>query len=151
MKKYIYISLSLVIFIFVISIININNIWNEVRYDILTKKMSEINSEQLLNIKQNINNENNIIYIGRKSCPDCVDEIKKVYSLKNIFSEKSYTFYYFDVDKHKNESEFLEAIDLYNIDYVPVVVINEESKEYILNYSDLKTKDINVVLQNRGI
>lgn len=50
------------------------NIISEIRYKLITNKMSTINSSDMLNRKYDINN-NYVIYIGRKTCPDYVKMI----------------------------------------------------------------------------
>ena len=137
MRKLVYITVFLIIFIFVIRYVSKHNILAEIRYELFTKTMSDINSKQLLDIEVNSKDENYIIYVGRKSCPDCIEIIKKINSLKDLFEEDNYEFYYFDTDKYKNEVDFQEALDLYDIDFIPTVVISLDFKKYILNHSDL--------------
>lgn len=147
MRKLVYITVFLIIFIIVIRYVSKHNILAEIRYEFFTKKMGDINSKQLLDIEANSKDENYIIYVGRKSCPDCIETIKKINSLKDLFEEDNYEFYYFDTDKHKNEVDFQEALDLYDIDFIPTVVISLDSKKYILNHSDLIHIEGNIILE----
>lgn len=147
MGKLVYITVFLIIFIFVIRYVSKHNILAEIRYELFTKKMGDINSKQLLDIEANSKDENYIIYVGRESCLDCIETIKKINSLKDLFEEDNYEFYYFDTDKHKNEVDFQEALDLYDIDFIPTVVISLDSKKYILNHSDLIHIEGNIILE----
>lgn len=63
-----------IIFIFLIKFSLEFNIISEIRYKLITNKMSTINSSDMLNRKYDINN-NYVIYIGRKTCPDYVKMI----------------------------------------------------------------------------
>lgn len=54
-----------------------------------------------------------------------------------MFEDNSYTFYYLNIDKCRNDFEFQKALILYNIDFISTVIIKGDSKEYTLNYNDI--------------
>lgn len=62
--------------------------------------------------------ETSYVYFGRPSCPDCEDFIV---ILMEVISDNGITVYYFNTDYLKDEAEYEEIIDIFDVVWVPAL------------------------------
>ena len=110
---------------------------DNIRYTIATLQMESINVDEFSELiaPEAGNTETTLIYMGRKTCPVCVDlmpEIKSILAENETLADGTKTQqYYFDSGKYKSERT-KELRDSIGADYVPsiIVVQNETVNVY---------------------
>jgi|LSQX01.3.fsa_nt_gb hypothetical protein len=112
--KLILLTLSLILIIFGIYTYNSN-------YEIYMYLQNNIDTEKLNSLISNIDS-NATIYIGRKTCPSCINLFPKS---KQIFKNEKKNVYYYNTDKNRMEKLFLSAMEGLGIDGVPTILIIE--------------------------
>ncbi len=112
--KIILLTLSLILIIFGIYTYNSN-------YEIYMYLQNNIDTEKLNSLISNIDS-NATIYIGRKTCPSCINLFPKS---KQIFKNEKKNVYYYNTDKNRMEKLFLSAMEGLGIDGVPTILIIE--------------------------
>ncbi|WP_157748884.1 hypothetical protein [Enterococcus faecium] len=110
-----------------------------VNYEMKTFQMKKIDTGSLENLSKDKGAYT--IYIGRKTCPDCVSLINQTTKVLN--DEKQSKVYYFDTDQQRNDKNFDEVTDSLNIGFVPVILKIKDG-----NITQLTAEDINNYGQN---
>ena len=85
-----------------------------------------------------------IVYLGFDECPYCKVFLPK---LNQLAKEKDVTIYYYNVRKHRNDSNFQSAMEVYQVDAVPNAFIVKQGKPIKnVNY-DSKMTDIEAFVE----
>lgn len=121
--KKIYIAISVILIsiigLAIVGLINYNNI-NE------NSVLSLITSKEYNKLLQD--SEKKLVYIGRPTCPDCV-EVQPI--LEEMLESESLTAYYYNTDKAKKKSmdDFNEIKEKVGVQYVPTIIYYDGSEE----------------------
>ncbi|WP_157464019.1 thioredoxin family protein [Carnobacterium gallinarum] len=96
-----------------------------VNYALKTMNLTKINTEEFNSLTKK--NEKSFIYIGRKTCPECLNLISKTNEvLKN--AKKYGAIYYYDTDLARKDSNFEKFTDEVGITFVPTIIELENGK-----------------------
>ena len=127
MKKKLYIVLPIVLVVIILGAIFYKS--DDGVLDTITSK--EFN--KILN-----DSEEKIVYIGRPTCPDCV-QIQPI--LEEKLEAEGLTAYYYNTDKAKKKSmdDFNEIKETVGVQYVPTIIYYNGSEEVSrVEYSEYK-------------
>ena len=131
------ITILLIVF-FGIFILNNKTSFN---YTLKTMSLTKINTNEFESLIKK--KERHFIYVGRKTCPDCLNLISK--TNKVIHSAKKYgEVYYYDTDYARDDLGFEKFTDKVGISFVPTIIELEDgeikrqfSSEEINNYKKI--------------
>ena len=123
-----------------------------IKYTFSTMKMESINTTEFGELLQTKNqNEPVLIYMGRITCPVCVDLLPKI---QTTFSEnqklkngKAVQQYYFDSKKYKSE-ESKALRESINANYVPSVILIDSSEVFVFDADDIRESDFSSKIAN---
>lgn len=113
-----------------------------VRYDAAVKQMETIDSTQLEALLKHKQEEIALIYLGRKTCPDCVNAISDIETIfqqnQTLNNGESVAQYYFDTEANQDEKA-ASLRKLLNIQVVPSVVVvrGEDVKVYNKRFTQI--------------
>lgn len=118
-----------------------------IKYNFYINSMENIDSEEFSNIILNSEQGVQIIYMGRESCPVCIDLFPKIKTIFNKFQtfdmngeEVKVNQYYFDSEKNKTNLAQQIRNEI-NADTVPVIIVVKEGKVVLFDSSSLVLLD----------
>lgn len=83
------------------------------------------------------NDENALYYLGRGSCGECRDAIKKVNQLRNIAEENFLTMFYNELPDILTQSEDEFYKDSLKIDSIPVLILIEDGEIRTFDFNSI--------------
>lgn len=103
-------------------------------YHIYTNLVYEpIGPEEIIELLSQNNESKEVILIGRKTCPSCIDlfsqsrkEIKEISDVNII--------YYYNTDKHRDDPMFENVGGLLNLSFVPTIIIIQDGNIFEHTY-----------------
>lgn len=111
----------------------------EKNYTNLTSELTVINYEKFLNLVKNPSEKPFIIFLGRKTCSDCLHESKKIKNYITEYKRKNYHVYYFNCSKENisNKDEYDQVMKNLKIENIPTLIIFNKSNPQL----DIKQYD----------
>lgn len=91
-------------------------------YQFNVRKLTRVNVEQVSEMFSN--NDSGIIYVGRSTCPGCVEFVPKLNEALSNNSSNT-TVYYFDTDRNRELDNFGVIVEKLGVETVPTLVIIE--------------------------
>ncbi len=87
--------------------------------------------------------QNNLVYLGRKTCPNCRQFVSKLSEVS-----KKEKIYYIDTDKQKNDTQFIKFIKREKINVVPILIRIKNNKVIkVYSYPNLNKNKIKNILK----
>lgn len=111
--------------VFLLFIFLMYKLFNTSEYDRQVKSFKKVSVSE---IKDNIENKKDfILYLGRKTCPDCVDFVPL---LSKVAKENDLEILYLDTERGINHKEIKKFRKEYEILYVPTLMIQKDKTIY---------------------
>lgn len=110
---------------------------------IVTSNFTKISTEKFVEIIED-NDGKHLIFIGRKTCPDCVNNIKNIKNINDKYKKQHFNSYYYDVEKikepdFKNE-EYLNILNDLDIDSIPSILVLNKNEKILLKQEDISNE-----------
>lgn len=121
------IVMTMILIVLLIAVVFVEHWGNQRVYVNATEKMATLDTTQLEEILNGEQEEVTLIYMGRKTCPDCVQaigDIKKMFQNNQTLADGQHVAqYYFDTDANRDENAaaIRESLDIYTVPSVLVV------------------------------
>lgn len=110
---------------------------------IVTSNFTNISTEKFVETIKN-NDGKHLIFIGRKTCPDCINNIKKIKVINDKYKKQHYNSYYYDVEDIKEsdfkKKEYLNILKDLDIDSIPSILVLNKNEKILLKQEDISNE-----------
>lgn len=110
---------------------------------IVTSNFTNISTEKFVETIKN-NDGKHLIFIGRKTCPDCINNIKKIKVINDKYKKQHYNSYYYDVEDIKEsdfkKKEYLNILKDLDIDSIPSILVLNNNEKILLKQEDISNE-----------
>lgn len=116
------------------------------RYSYLTMSMQKIDTNEFKDILQRSSQDIYMIYVGRNTCPTCIESIDNVKNIFDYYEEVgkkediSIKLCYFDT-KQYNDSIAVDLRKSLGIDYIPTIVATQNKKVFLFDSDNFALSD----------
>ena len=116
-----------------------------VKYSFTTMQMTNIDTAQLSSFIENVtDNDVILIYMGRRTCPVCVELLPKINSIfkenKKLTTGEVIQQYYFDSEKYKSE-ESKALRESIKANYVPSIILIAYGEVLVFDADDIQEEN----------